>query len=392
MTRLRILGALVIGIMAGYVAVLAWTAPPTVDPTSVQVPEVAPQRATTSLPPVTSSSPATTTTTALPAPPTYLIWSTGGLPDEFVTGLTQAFPGASIVAGDLVEVPIDDVVLPIDAIAVDPDVHRQFSSGTHLDSLTLGSVLLGETSARLRGVSRGDTLAIGEELFDVMAVVPDEDVAGAEIIFHLDDPTRPHMRNRFARLVAEGARAEVEATIRALYDGPAPLRIRSDGETSWVRHGDAVLPQVFIKEALGEFTYTRDGSDIAPDQTWIDKNIVDTEVPLLGRLRCHKVVVDMLRAALIELESEGLGHLIDPAGFAGCYYPRLIRTVTGTAAGLSRHTWGAAVDINAPTNQLGTEGDQDPRLVEIMRSHGFIWGGDWLVPDPMHFEYGIPPG
>jgi hypothetical protein len=36
-------------------------------------------------------------------------------------------------------------------------------------------------------------------------------------------------------------------------------------------------------------------------------------------------------------------------------------------------------------------GTQDPRLVEVMAEWGFIWGGDWAVPDPMHFEYGIPP-
>ncbi|MEX1004472.1 MAG: M15 family metallopeptidase [Acidimicrobiia bacterium] len=65
--------------------------------------------------------------------------------------------------------------------------------------------------------------------------------------------------------------------------------------------------------------------------------------------------------------------------------------MTGTSAGLSRHSWGAAVDINAPTNPYGSDGTQDPRLVAIMQSWGFTWGGDWLVPDPMYFEFGGEP-
>ncbi|MGI9016306.1 MAG: M15 family metallopeptidase [Euzebya sp.] len=25
-------------------------------------------------------------------------------------------------------------------------------------------------------------------------------------------------------------------------------------------------------------------------------------------------------------------------------------------------------------------------MVQIMRDHGFTWGGTWLVPDPAHYE------
>jgi hypothetical protein len=59
----------------------------------------------------------------------------------------------------------------------------------------------------------------------------------------------------------------------------------------------------------------------------------------------------------------------------------------GTRAAVSRHAWGLAVDLNATTNPYGYDSQQDPRLVEIMQSHGFVFGGDWPTPDPMHFEY-----
>ena len=53
---------------------------------------------------------------------------------------------------------------------------------------------------------------------------------------------------------------------------------------------------------------------------------------------------------------------------------------------LSMHAFGLAVDLNVTSNQLGTEGDMDPRVVEIFERWGFAWGGRWSRPDPMHFE------
>ena len=58
---------------------------------------------------------------------------------------------------------------------------------------------------------------------------------------------------------------------------------------------------------------------------------------------------------------------------------------------LSRHAWGAAVDLNYAKNPTGTASGQDPRLVAVMERWGFTWGGGWLVPDPSHFEYVRPP-
>jgi hypothetical protein len=187
-------------------------------------------------------------------------------------------------------------------------------------------------------------------------------------------------------------RNEFENMVRDMYDGPAPLRIRSQDETPWMRHGDAVLPQIFIKTALGEFAYSnRSGSEFSQDTAYVAENIVEEEVPILGVVTCHETVVEMLRGAMKALIEDGLSHLVDPAGFAGCWNPRYIRATTGKPAGISRHAWGAALDLNAASNPVGSAGTQDPRLVEVMLDWGFTWGGDWLVPDPMHFEYGIAP-
>lgn len=53
---------------------------------------------------------------------------------------------------------------------------------------------------------------------------------------------------------------------------------------------------------------------------------------------------------------------------------------------ISQHAWGLAFDINVPGNQYGATPTLDMRIVEIFRSWGFTWGGDFSTPDGMHFE------
>jgi D-alanyl-D-alanine carboxypeptidase len=98
---------------------------------------------------------------------------------------------------------------------------------------------------------------------------------------------------------------------------------------------------------------------------------------------CHRAMLPALADALAEVERRGLSDLVDPSDFQGCFNPVLL---DGPAT-LSRHAWGLAVDLNASDNPYGGPSRQDPRLVEIMEAHGFVFGGRWPTPDPMHFEY-----
>lgn len=86
-----------------------------------------------------------------------------------------------------------------------------------------------------------------------------------------------------------------------------------------------------------------------------------------------------------ELVERNLGSLIQQS--QGCFYPRVI----AGGRGISRHGWGAAVDINIGSNPEGLESIQDPRLIEVMERWGFTSGHEWLIPDPGHFEYARPP-
>lgn len=333
------------------------------------------------------------TTTSTPEAEVYLVWSTGGLTPDLVGALQDGFHEVSIVRGDSVELAdMDDWVIPLDGLAIDPGGHRPFDPDETLSALEPGTVALAESSAAFRDAALGDELSISGSVYRVAAVVPDDVVGAAEVVFSAADEGAPVSTARYALVRSALERTEFERTVRAMYEGPAPLRIRSQDETPWLRHGDAVLPQIFIKTALGEFSYgDLTGAEFTQDPAFVAEHIVEAEVPILGAVTCHETVAEMLSGAMSELVDRGLGHLVDPSDFAGCWNPRYIRPTTGTSAGLSRHAWGAALDINAGSNPVGSAGTQDPRLVEVMLDWGFTWGGDWLVPDPMHFEYGIAP-
>jgi len=52
----------------------------------------------------------------------------------------------------------------------------------------------------------------------------------------------------------------------------------------------------------------------------------------------------------------------------------------------SNHLSGLAVDIVPLIDGKPDWGNQDMRIVEIMKKYGFTWGGDWEKPDKPHFE------
>jgi hypothetical protein len=141
-----------------------------------------------------------------------------------------------------------------------------------------------------------------------------------------------------------------------------------------------------VKEVFGEFA-ARDlgGGLIRPDPAWVRASIRTARVPVLGEVRCHRLIVPLVRAALEDLARRGLGHLVDPSDFGGCYYPRFIARDPGT--GLSHHSWGIAIDINVAQGLPGRQPTIDRRVVEAFEAQGFKWGGEFLVPDGTHFEF-----
>ena len=271
--------------------------------------------------------------------------------------------------------------------AADPEDLRAFS-GTRVarqddvwDRVAAGQAVLSETSA-----PSGEPLTA--VALDATGALPAVGVAAvAPIPVRADLLVNPTWAAALAAPVdnavlvdaaGPGARARLQ---RVLGDGAQVIDLTTSAEVP----RPAYLTGGAVAEAVGSFTYwpQEDGSiDIEP--SWVQVNIATGEVPILGAVTCHRVVLPQLRAAMQELVDSGLADLLRPDQYGGCWVPRFI--ASDPARGLSLHSWGIALDLNVATNQRGTAGDMDPRVVDVMARWGFAWGGTWSDPDPMHFE------
>jgi hypothetical protein len=346
---------------------------------------------------------------ALPAAPAVLLaWTPGGL-DAGLAAAATADPtvaATSVVRGGVVDLvasrdaggatvdgPALGWAIPLDAVAIAPEAHARFASGSDratVAGLREGRALLGATSAELRRLGPGSVIDLaGGGSVTVAGVVSDTAIGGAEMAVDLATGERLGLGvDRYLLAAYDGERAALEGRLRSSLPAGAAVRFRGPGETPFLRNGDAVLPQVLIKQRFGEFAYRPGAGDgFDQDPAWQDRNLVTVDLPIIGQARCHREVADALAGALGEVASANLAGLIDPDGFAGCWNAR--NTRAGTS--VSRHAWGVAVDLNFGTNPTGLASVQDPRLVAIFRRWGFTDGSGWLVPDAGHFEYVSPP-
>lgn len=331
-----------------------------------------------------------------------LLWTHRGLPEGFARSVREVdeITAHTVVAGGLLEISAaqhrrteaageldDSWVIPVDALAVDPASYVEVlgTDAEALADLDDNEVALGSTSADLRELESGDELTLaGGEPLTVAAVVDDEAVGAAEVIVNAQAGERLGVSTeRFVLLRHDGDRSAIEQAVAEQLPEDTPVRVVAGDQASYLRHGDGVLPQALVKDRFGEFAYQQQADGhLVQDRTWRVNQLVTTDVPLLGRIQCHRAIVPDLEDALSALARRGLDTLVDPAGYGGCFNPRLTRS----GDSVSRHAWGIAVDLNVPDNPFGSAGDQDPRLVEVFEEHGFVWGGEWLVPDPHHFE------
>jgi len=140
------------------------------------------------------------------------------------------------------------------------------------------------------------------------------------------------------------------------------------------------------QKAIGSFSFTvnPDGT-INQDKKWVAEHLQTARMPIIGTVRCHKLMIPQLEAALKDLQAQGLGHLVIPSQAGRCYQPRFVAKDPVNHA-LSKHAWGLAIDLNVSDNPEGSKPKMDPRVVAIFEKWGFRWGGRWTKPDGMHFE------
>lgn len=355
------------------------------------------------------------TAAAPPAPPAQappavlLAWTPSRLDDGLATTAASlpAARAASVVRGGVVDLVgsrdmegrvVDGLdagwVIPLDAVAVAPADHAAFvplADRATVAELGAGEALLGRTSAELRRLSAGGVIDLaGGQSVVVAGVVEDATIGGAELAVDLATGERIGLdRPRYLLIAYDGDRSAVEDRLRSALAPGVSVRFRGPGETPFLRHGDAVLAQAQIKARFGEFSLRRRAGARAFDQDprWQAEYIVTHDVPILGRVTCHRAIVPALVGALGEIEKAGLGGLVDQVSYDGCWNPRLVQP----GAGVSRHAWGVAFDLGFSSNPTGFESVQDPRIVEVFRRWGFTSGDGWLVPDAGHFEFVSPP-
>lgn len=111
---------------------------------------------------------------------------------------------------------------------------------------------------------------------------------------------------------------------------------------------------------------------------------------IVKNFQFHRKCADALVAALNEIwEVCGLDQAkVDASGaskFFGTYVHRYVR---GSTTKWSNHAYGAAIDLNAGQNALGTIGNMPQFIVDAFVRQGAMWGG-WYQqrPDWMHFEF-----
>jgi outer membrane lipoprotein-sorting protein len=344
-------------------------------------------------------------------PSTFLAWVPGGLPPRFArrAAALHEVRRAVVVAsdntwltrsrsagGELVDDPRAPFAIPLEVAAVDPRAYARFlppADRSVTAALAEGRGVLGTSSASLRGLGPGAVLEFGDVRVTIAAVLPDELVGANELLVSRVLGRRIGVtRDRYAllQLREDADPTRLASRLRTLLPAGARLRIRAPGETPYFRHGDAVLPPVQIKLLFGEFAARpapgRPGF-LQIDPAWVRANVATRHVPLLGRVTCHRAMFPALSGAVHELRARGLDGLIDD--FAGCWSPRHINRIP--TANLSHHSWGIAVDINVAANPFGAPPSQDRRLVRVFERWGFVWGGRFVIPDGMHFEYRRPP-
>lgn len=305
-------------------------------------------------------------------------------------GLIRVARGGSTVhappAGYLI--PMGVLSFPDWAIAgvVGPDV------ATVLDGNT---VAMNELSATTTGAQVGDVVELRAANGSTVPLVvgsiePYDQIGFAEFVFTTEVANRLGMTSdtrvvmwgftdRAAldqALAAEGIIGRANTKVNRSWDPPDP-----DDSISTPR----------IKALVGEPWYriNSDGS-LSMHPTWKASQLTDGRIlmneTIRVRAQCNVAIVDDLQAAFAEVVEIGLAGHIDLGNtntFGGCYNPRYSRT----SGYLSRHAYAVAIDMNTVSNCLGCVPQMDCRIVRIFRKHGFVWGGNYRVPDGMHFEW-----
>jgi hypothetical protein len=281
----------------------------------------------------------------------------------------------------------------VDAVAVDPAAFRAFTAQGTAEATAVWQAIARGEAVTSHDLAKGLKLQLGKPLRAApsgagtstslrLGALATTGIPGTDLI--LDDATGRAMGlpERTGMLLSAAKDVDpvvLASRVRAITGKGAEV----DLLTAPTANPVAFLSGSRAAKAFGAFSYRYfpDGT-IQPDARWVRENIVSATVPIFGRVTCHRLMVPQLRGALQDVVDAGLAGSLTT--YDGCYVPRFIERNPDNS--ISLHTWGIAIDMDAATNYRGIKGTMDPKVVEIFKSWGFRWGGDWEYTDPMHFE------
>ena len=318
-------------------------------------------------------------------------------------GRSASVPMVGLFRGSsVIQRPPAGFSLPMGATVLAPEAIGA-TMGRDVSAL-LGSdaLIMGKTSADLRGARAGDSVQLvaawgAVVWFRVAGVFPDERVGGAELLMSPSAADRLGITDlRRAILWNPSSQAAMNSALFGNGLVSTSIRIRRSWDPP---DPDNTIGMARTKALLGEFAYrVNSNGSVSQDSAWQAASLPSgrREIGLGIRARCHLVVEPALKAALAESAMRGVSWTINvgDANLAGgCHYPRFNRLTPNSSLGfLSRHSWGMALDTNTRGSCQGCIPDFSRTtagctVVQIFRKYGFAWGGNFLTPDGMHFEY-----
>ncbi|HEY7873976.1 MAG TPA: hypothetical protein VIG64_02520, partial [Actinomycetota bacterium] len=243
-------------------------------------------------------------------------WAPGGLPanTEQVLEATAGVRHATTVIagldwiettraadGSVVDRPEDGFRIPFETAVIEPREYARFVSPVDrplIEALGRGDLLLAQSAAGLRRGDQGMTIRFDGRTDTVAGTISDDAANGYEGMMRGPVPATWMRADRFVlvKTANPNARARVQAALRSVLAPGQVVRVRAQGETPFLRYGDAVLPQMLIKNAFGEFAARPlSTGSIQIQRGWVRRNIDSARVPVLGKVICHRALFPQLR-------------------------------------------------------------------------------------------------
>ena len=286
--------------------------------------------------------------------------------------------------------------IPMATMVASSTFVRAIGGDAMADIVARGQVLMGETSAKVRGAQVGDVLLLRDRKFwmrpfTIGAIVADEFVNSGDLF--MSSSAAALLGGMPVSQIAITDIVSPSSVLSGLKKKGITIGTEFRLRTSWDRKNpDGTLGTATTKKLLGEFSYRPTvGSSILVAGSWTSSNIAwkmrYTDIKLGNN--CNRIVVDAIQGALTEIKKSGLSRFVNTQNsnrYGGCFVGRYNR-LAGNFGAPSRHAWGMAIDINTDTNPQGGVPQMNCAVVRIFRKWGFAWGGNFWPADGMHFEY-----